>query len=238
MLQSRCTDYPYRGWKLRCIDSDRALLDLQTKRIDLQFEIGSLYLKLVKPSKEEQPELAHLHGRSLHPGFLLKEMSKCGIHLLPRDSDAKLAGIDLKDKSAESRAILDISFGVRAMHFQRAKWNQAESIEKPGVPAEQILVRMRENMEYDADFLEDSECDWTYMSWWKNKSAYSQNCKNDDPVCEVRNKDDQVSHALLSQSLSHIASVEATEMAKDLMEIEFSETVKKTLRLTRLLAFS
>ena len=104
--------------------------------------------------------------------------------------------------------------------------------------SEQILVRMRENMEYDSDFLEDSECDWTYISWWKNKSAYTQGCKNDDSVCDARIMDGQVSHALLSQSLAGVASVEATEMAKDLMEIEFSETVKKTLRLTRLLAFS
>ena len=28
ILQSRCMDYPYEGWKLRCVDNDKALLDL------------------------------------------------------------------------------------------------------------------------------------------------------------------------------------------------------------------
>jgi hypothetical protein len=41
--------------------------------------------------------------------MLLKALSKCGIHLLPEDEDAKRGGIHLKDKAAEERAILDIS---------------------------------------------------------------------------------------------------------------------------------
>lgn len=54
LLQSRCTDYPYKNWWLRCTDNDTALLTLWTKRIELVFEIGPLYLKLVR---NEQPEL-------------------------------------------------------------------------------------------------------------------------------------------------------------------------------------
>lgn len=47
MLQSRCTDYPYVSWKLRCTDNETALLDLQTKRLSLTFQITPLQLKLV-----------------------------------------------------------------------------------------------------------------------------------------------------------------------------------------------
>ena len=39
MLQSRCMDYPYQNWWLRCISEDLCLLDLWTKRIKLTFEI-------------------------------------------------------------------------------------------------------------------------------------------------------------------------------------------------------
>lgn len=166
------------------------------------------------------------------------EMSKCGIHLLPRDSDAKLAGIDLKKKNTESLAILDISFAIRAFHFQKAKWNQSYNIEKPGVASDQILVRMRENMEFDSEFLEDTECDWSYMTWWENKCAYTTGCTNEDEECNSQLREGHKTHALFSQTIDGTASVEATEMSKDLLEIEFNETVKKTLRLTRLLAFS
>jgi len=41
----------------------------------------------------------------MHPGYLLMELSKCGIHLLPRNEDAKLAGIQEKERDAEERAI-------------------------------------------------------------------------------------------------------------------------------------
>jgi len=42
---------------------------------------------------------------------------------MPRDEDAKLAGIELKDRTAEERAILDVACNVRAIHFRKAKWN-------------------------------------------------------------------------------------------------------------------
>jgi len=70
------------------------------------------------------PELNHLADHQFEPGYLLEELSKCGIHLIPRDEDAKLAGIELKDRVAEERAILDIACAVRAFHFRKARWNQ------------------------------------------------------------------------------------------------------------------
>ena len=49
---------------------------------------------------------------------------------MPRDEDAKLAGIELKDRVAEERAILDVACAVRAFHFRKAKWNQGGSGEE------------------------------------------------------------------------------------------------------------
>lgn len=48
MLQSRCMDYPYQNWWLRCISDEVALLDLWTKRVHLVFEINALSMKLVE----------------------------------------------------------------------------------------------------------------------------------------------------------------------------------------------
>jgi hypothetical protein len=59
LLQSRCTDYPYQNWWLRCISPDVAILTIWTKRIQLNFEIGALYIKLL--SKDlNATELKHL----------------------------------------------------------------------------------------------------------------------------------------------------------------------------------
>lgn len=44
---------------------------------------------------------------------------------MPRDEDAKVAGIELKDRAAEERAIQDVAINVRAIHFRKAKWNRS-----------------------------------------------------------------------------------------------------------------
>lgn len=71
MLQSRCMDYPYQNWWLRCIGEDLCLLDLWTKRIKLSFEISPLTIKLVNC---DVPELQHLADKNYHPGYLLIEL--------------------------------------------------------------------------------------------------------------------------------------------------------------------
>ena len=45
------------------------------------------------------------------------ELSKCGIHLLPEDSDAARAKINLKDRDAEEKAIMDMAQTVKAFAF-------------------------------------------------------------------------------------------------------------------------
>ena len=65
----------------------------------------------------KQPEFQHLVNKEFHVGILLMELSKCGVHLLPEDSDVGRGGIHLKDKAAEERAILDISQTLKVFAF-------------------------------------------------------------------------------------------------------------------------
>ena len=177
MLQSRCTDFPYESWKLRCVSEDVALLDLNTKRLKLVFEITPLQLKLVQC---DESSLQHLVDREgFTPGYLLEELAKCGILLMPRNEDAQLAGIELKDRPAEERAIVDVALGVRAFHFRNCKWNQSRDAANPGVPSENIVMRIRENLEFDAEFEEDYEPDWRYVMWWNNKVSFVEGCRQD-----------------------------------------------------------
>lgn len=98
----------------RAIEDQVALLTIDTKRLQLNFEIGPRYVKLVE---NDCRELQHLVNQQFHPGFLLQELLKCGINLMPKQSDAKLAGIIEKDWGAEYRAILDVACSVRAFHY-------------------------------------------------------------------------------------------------------------------------
>lgn len=109
MLQSGITDYPYQSWKLRSIGDNVALLDIETKRLKLVFEIGEDYVKLIE---RDEPELAHIVNKPLAPGYLLHLLSKSGIHLMPVDMDSKLAGIQLKSTGAELFALNEIMVGI------------------------------------------------------------------------------------------------------------------------------
>lgn len=238
MLQSRCTDYPYQSWKLRCIENTTALLDLQTKRLNLCFEISPLQLKLIKC---DEPSLAHISNKDgFTPGYLLEELAKCGILLMPRNEDAQLAGIELKDRAAEERAIVDVALGVRAFHFRESKWNQSRDSTNAGVPPENIVMRIRENLEYDAEFEEDYEPDWRYVMWWNNKVSFVENCRqNMEKGCNAQIAAGHLTHGLLSQACEFPScSMEAYMKSKDLQHISFTDTVKKTLRLMRLFSFS
>jgi cancer susceptibility candidate protein 1 len=66
-LQSRCTDYPYKRWKLRCTENQKAVLDIETRRgLNLSFEIGPEYLMLLQDTEagaeDPFPELRHLQN--------------------------------------------------------------------------------------------------------------------------------------------------------------------------------
>lgn len=132
-LMTRCVDYPYRGWNLRCIDNEVAILDIETKRIKVTFEIGADYLMLIDKT---DPEFKNLINKKLEPGYLLMELSKCGVHLLPVDEDAKLGGIHTKNRVSEEKAILDISTSVRAFAFRYSKWNKT-------IDSDNIVLKIR-----------------------------------------------------------------------------------------------
>ena len=114
-------------------------MTVETKRLELNFEIGPKYVKLIE---RDEPELRHIVDKEMAPGYLLKKMSRAGIHLMPDDEDAKLAGIPLKDHRAEQHAIIDIMTGIRSFAFSNCKWNTSAS-------PENIVIKFKENLEYD-----------------------------------------------------------------------------------------
>jgi hypothetical protein len=99
-------------------------------------------------------------------------------------------------------------------------------------------MKIRENLEFDRVFQEDYEPDWRYMSWWCNKVGFIQSARDVDPTCNAELIDGQVYHALMAQTVESQCSPQVHETALDYNFVELNETVKKTLRLLRLFAFS
>jgi len=62
-------------------------------------------------------------------------------------------------------------------------------------------MRIRENLEFDAEFEEDYEPDWNYVMWWNNKVSFVDGCRqNLDEGCKAEIKKGHLTHALLSQA--------------------------------------
>ena len=119
---------------------------------------------------------------------------------------------------------------MRAFAFRSSKWNK-------GIEGDNLVVKIRENLEFDKEFFEDHEPDWKYMMWWPNKCAFVR-CSDDADQFDSRLVPNQETHAMLPVTLKDHVTAEAYERSQQYSYIDFIETVKKTLRLTRLLAFT
>lgn len=183
--------------------------------------------------ERDEKELKHLVDQKLSPGTVLRGLSRCGIHLIPNDNDFKLADIEQKNADAEERAIWDVVCCISAFSFRSAKWNKNPKLK------DNIVIKIRENLEYDREFFEDYEPDWRYIMWWANKCSFID-CTDlkEDFDAPANIPEGKETHALLNLSLSGEVSEEALERCNSLQHVRFMQTLKKFLRLLRLFAFS
>ena len=120
----RCIDYPYKSWYLRCVAQNKAILDIVTKRTTFVFEITPGEVRLIE---KMDPELAHILNKPYPPGLILEHLLASGINLTPRNEDAALCGINVKQKGAEERAILELATSVNGFAFRSFSRNKTLS---------------------------------------------------------------------------------------------------------------
>ena len=98
---------------------------------------------------------------------------------------------------------------------------------------------MRENPEFDEDFAEDQEKDWKTFVWWKNKVA----------CIKMRDSYDNLNETLLDGTLTHarlnllltkheLTDPDLIDKTKDTQHIIFNDTLKRFLKLTKMLSFT
>lgn len=228
VLSQRITDYPYSYYFIRAISDEKVLLDIKGKRIDLQFLITPGSLELINISNIS--ELRFLENQKFTPGVLLFKLAEAGIYLLPEEKDYAACGLTPKQQEAEELAILDISMNIRTFAFRSTKWNK-------NVEGEIVLARIRENLEFDSFFSEDEEHDWRTVSWHYNKCCLTELKENSDEK-KIKPPGEQTSHFLLNLVMKNNCTNEAELRMGELRSVQLSDTVKKTLRLLRVLSFS
>ena len=228
VLSERIADFPYSYFFIRAVSDDKVLLDIKGKRIDLQFVITPGFLEYVNVAGIQ--ELKFLENAKMTPGVLLFQMAKCGIFLMPDERDFETTGLNQKNRDAEELAIFDIAMNIRTFAFRSTKWNRM-------VEGDVVLARIRENLEYDSFFAEDEEHDWRTVSWHFNKCCLT-GLKETSDEKKMKSSDGDISHFLLNLVMKEHATDGAKERMQELKSVQLSDTVKKVLRLLRILSFN
>ena len=228
LLLPRISDYPYSYFFIRSVSDTEALIDLTGPRLSYKFRITPGCLEFINHNKI--PELSHLDSVPQQPGVLLFNLSKCGVHLLPENRDCIASNIKAKDQDSEELAILDISMNIRTFAFRSTRWNKM-------VPPHMVCVRVRENLEYDEFFAEDEEQDWRTVSWYPNKCSFV-NLKESSDELDLSIPEGHETHFLMNLVMKDNCSTEAEERMSEMKSFELSDTVKKTLRLLKILSFT
>jgi hypothetical protein len=224
LLLSKTIDFPYIFWFLRAVSNDRVLLDLEGKRMTFGFVITPGGLEFV--DKLGIPELQHLQGVTMPPGYLLLELSRCGVHLLPTDDDLLNADVSGKNAESEERAARDIAYSVNTFSFRISKWNRTSG---PNF----VVARSRPNLEYDEFFAEDEEHDWRSLAWHPNKVQFTHTKETDEHL-RLRQFEGHLNLRVLLQN----EPAEVMSRLNNDIPVHLCDTVLRTLRLLRLLAFA
>lgn len=224
LLMSRTTDFPYKHWFIRAVSDEKVMLDIEGKRMNFSFVITPGKLEFV--DRNGIPELQHLRKAAMPPGYLLLELSRCGLHLLPVDEDILNADVSGKVHDCEERAAKDIAYSINTFAFRMSKWNKSAG---PGI----VVVRSRPNLEYDEFFAEDEEHDWRSLAWHPNKVQFART-KESDIGLKLRQFDGHLNLKILLSS----DPPEVTMRLNNRIPVHLCDTVLRTLRLLRLLAFA
>lgn len=98
---------------------------------------------------------------------------------------------------------------------------------------------MRENIEYDEEFAEDQEKDWKCIVSWRNKCA----------IYQLKESEEKLNEEVLEGTKSHtnlyilvkeheVCLEKATARIKDFKEVVLMDTIKRFMKLTRIISFS
>lgn len=140
-------------------------------------------------TNRKEPELQHLNNKKMTVGGLLNSLQKSGIHLMPVPEDAATANISSKDNKVEDLCISDVVFAVKSFFIKSSRFSYM-------LKNSQVLLRIRENLEYDEVFAEDQEKDWKSIMWHNNKVECVKS-RDSYQTCIETKCDDTLAHASL-----------------------------------------
>ncbi|EGR34625.1 hypothetical protein IMG5_005470 [Ichthyophthirius multifiliis] len=138
-----------------------------------------------------------------------------------------IAGWDNKD--CVDLALNDISRGVSSFHIKSSKWNKQ-------IGVNQLVVQVRENPEYDENFIENTAKDWKIVSWYSNMCGF-YNFNESDKNIKLEIVKNTEFHSNFYAACKDQKNINLNQM-EDLELIEFWESIKDFCQQTQLFSFT
>ena len=157
LVKDRTVDFPYKKWTLtpqRAIPKSKqffeksACFTLHTARYEIVINIRGNQCSLAKAF---DPAVSDLVGEQMGPGTLLSKLQKCGVNLLPHQSDMPKVenNGDVKKLSLEDDVISEIARGASAFDFSSTPWNKEIGDQRVGLLARESTVYTARGESYD-----------------------------------------------------------------------------------------
>eukprot|EP00825_Cyclidium_porcatum_P034044 TRINITY_DN35925_c0_g1_i1.p2 TRINITY_DN35925_c0_g1~~TRINITY_DN35925_c0_g1_i1.p2 ORF type:complete len:190 (-),score=38.92 TRINITY_DN35925_c0_g1_i1:88-657(-) len=165
-----------------------ARIEIQTQRINLQFEISDEYIQLVKVSQQEQL-FSDILDKEYELLPLLQELYEIGINLMPEPQDAEQKQLSNKQIDVENKAIQEVIFSIRGFAIKSSPLNQ-------DVENDKIVFQIIENPNYESQIEETDEFQWKSVQVWCNKCCLL-NFNKQKKLFEKQIQNKTTTHAML-----------------------------------------
>ncbi|KXZ46913.1 hypothetical protein GPECTOR_39g407 [Gonium pectorale] len=143
LVMSRTRLLPYKSWHIRPTGGRNGSSAAITLDCGLDspvvIEVGVRTATLTSPT---WPQLQSLLGVAMQPLELLQALSDRGLHVLPEDRDAEVAGVVAKERETEEAMCNDVALLGGAFLLASSRWNQTAA------PSE-ALVRLSEVTDWE-----------------------------------------------------------------------------------------
>jgi cancer susceptibility candidate protein 1 len=252
ITQERHLDLPYTWWKLHPVAPQVCRLTVQAARYQLHFVISEDGLRLQGPDIPELHDImydgtgADRQPRVKSPATLLWELRECGLNLMPEDLDSEfLDGYTPKNPLTESRAYSDLSEIAGCWDIVSSCHNKSLPEDRFGPGSDRGIVRIRENLLFEEFDPLDPDCDTDYQSvmLFPDKACFVQSLEQKTP-CNEKPKEGNLTHSSLylcfeqqpNPGPNHAELMERLRVSCP--TVRFTESVRQTMALMRLLSFT
>ncbi|EAS06539.2 hypothetical protein TTHERM_00865440 (macronuclear) [Tetrahymena thermophila SB210] len=237
-VQDVCLDYPYQSFMLRCVQEDLAILDLQTKRLKLKFEIGADDVTLVDENNSLGSIFSHIVNKPMTYAALLYELHKIGVNLIPESQHAFLCDVPQKEIDVENKALLELMMIIKAFAVRNNQDNKMQGEDK-------ILLEIRQNMDYSYKPSPlDDELEWVKTAIWCNKCAFIKDQSKSIETINASNfLNNSTSHAMVSLIIEQHQNIfknssDIVDKMNDVYVSDFQNNMRRFLKTLRLLSFT